>query len=31
MGWISQKVIPEYDDGYVLTMYKDHIIKFPRE
>ena len=24
-----RKVIPRYDDGYICTLYKDHIMKFP--
>ena len=27
---VHRKVIPGYDDGYVRTLYKDHIMKLPR-
>ena len=28
---VHRQVIPGYDNGYVRTPYKDHIIKFPRD
>ena len=28
---VHRQVIPRYDNGYVRTLYKDHIIKFPRD
>ena len=28
---VHRKIIPGSDDGYICTMYKDHIMNFPRD